>query len=49
MISPNVGKEICNILKKLRELFSRYESQREDLESDILIPIISKTKDKYPG
>ena len=49
MMSPNVGKEICNILKKLHELFSRYESQREDLESDILLPIISKTKDKYPG
>jgi hypothetical protein len=40
----NVGKEICNILKKLHELFSRYERQKEDLESDILVPIMSKTK-----
>jgi hypothetical protein len=44
MMSQNVGKEICNILKKLHELFSRYESQKEDLESDILVPIMSKTK-----
>jgi len=44
IMSPNVGKEICNILKKLHELFSRYESQKEDLESDILVPIMSKTK-----
>ncbi|MFQ5713634.1 MAG: hypothetical protein ACE5GU_06340 [Candidatus Scalinduaceae bacterium] len=43
-MSSNVGKEICNILKKLHELFSRYESQKEDSESDILVPIISKTK-----
>ncbi len=44
IMPANVGKEICNILKKLHELFSRYESQKKDLESDILIPIMSKTK-----
>jgi hypothetical protein len=44
IMPTNVGKEMCNILKKLHELFSRYESQKEDLESDILAPIMSKTK-----
>ncbi len=46
MMSSNVSKEICNILKKLHELFSRYESQREDMESDIPVPVISETKDR---
>ena len=43
------SNEVCNILKKLRELLSRYESQREDLNTDIPITCKSKTKDIFPG
>ncbi|MEE9118444.1 MAG: hypothetical protein V3U02_07610, partial [Calditrichia bacterium] len=32
---PDVNKEISNILKKLHELFSRYEKQKE--ETDIQV------------
>ncbi|MFQ5964331.1 MAG: hypothetical protein ACE5KZ_08615 [Candidatus Scalinduaceae bacterium] len=36
-IAPNVNKRISNILKKLHEVFSRYENQKRDDRSNIQV------------
>ncbi len=46
---PNTSKEISNILKKLHDLFSRYNRQKEDLEMVVQVPNISKTDEIYLG
>jgi len=44
---PDVNKEISNILKKLHELFSRYEKQKEETDMQVAYKG-NNTKKSYP-